>query len=358
MGRLEIDSNMNHVDPVILSNNKKMKNLTRKDIAKAAGVSPSTVSRALSGSPLLPKKTIDHVAEIAARHGYKPNILARRLASNRSFQIAFAVELWTGTRRGPIQMSYYSAILDAMVTEAYKRNYSVLVQPYTKDEETFVGHFTDLVGTRQVDGVVFAGLTLKSGIPSELIRRKLPFVVVGSKPADKFLSVNADPYPAMKEMFNVLGGRGYRRIFFVEGDLNFYHAVEHRNAFMKALKDSRLKLAGAISGDYSRRCGYGVAPEILVRKQKGDCVFFSNDRMATGFYRYCYENKVSIPGEIGVLGSDDDESALVLYPELSTIRQPRVEMGAAAVNLLIDMLEKKKTGSVVIPTSFVTRRSI
>ncbi|HCE42459.1 MAG TPA: hypothetical protein DET40_02805 [Lentisphaeria bacterium] len=336
-----------------------MKNLTRKDIAKAAGVSPSTVSRALSGSPLLPKKTIEHVTSIATKLGYKPNILARRLASNRSFQIAFAVELWTGTRRGPIQMSYYSAILDAMVSEAFKRNFSVLVQPYTRDEESFVEHFSNLIQTRHADGLVFAGLNLKSRIPAELLKRHLPFVVIGSKSAkNKYVSVNADPYPAMVEMFNVLMQKKYRRIFFVEGDMNFHHAVTHREAFMKALKMSSLKLAGIISGDYSRRRGYSAAPEILVGKKKGDCVFFSNDRMATGFYRYCYENKVSMPDEIGVVGSDDDESALVLYPELSTIRQPRVEMGAAAVNLLMDMLEKKKTESVVIPNSFIARRSI
>ncbi len=336
-----------------------MKNLTRKDIAKAAGVSPSTVSRALAGSPLLPKKTIERVTAIAAKFGYKPNILARRLASNRSFQLAFAVELWTGTRRGPIQMSYYSAILDAMVSEAYKRNYSVLVQPYTKDEESFVEHFSNLVQTRHADGIVFAGLTRKSRIPAELIERKIPFVVIGSNPEkDGFVSVNEDPYPAMKEMFRVLMEKKYRRIFFVGGDMNFYHAVAHRDAFMKALGKSSLKLAGMIEGDYSRRRGFSAAPGIIAGKKKGDCVFFSNDRMATGFYRYCYDNRIAIPGEIGVVGSDDDESALVISPELSTVRQPRVEMGAAAVNLLIDQLEKKKPESVVIPNSFIARRSI
>ena len=150
----------------------------------------------------------------------------------------------------------------------------------------------------------------------------------------------------------------YKRIFFVGGDMNFQHAVDHRDAFMKALKKSSMKLAGVIEGDYSRRRGFNAAPEIIAEKKAGDCVFFSNDRMATGFYRYCYDNRIAIPDEIGVIGSDDDESALVLSPELSTIRQPRVEMGSAAVNLLIDQLEKKKPESVVIPNSFIARRSI
>jgi DNA-binding LacI/PurR family transcriptional regulator len=335
-----------------------MKNLTRKDIAKAAGVSSSTVSRALSGSPLLPKTTIARVTEIAGRLGYKPNILASRLASNRSFQIGFAVELWEGARRGPIRMSYYSTILDSMVSTAFERDYNVMVLPYLGDGKSAVEHFSNLILAKHIDGIVFAGLTRKSIIPEELLKRKIPFVVIGSETLKKkFVSVNTDPYSTMMEMFIVLEKRNYRRIFFVEGDPEYYHAISHKTSFMKALGKSRLALAGIIKGDYSRSSGYDSAVKILSRKKKGDCVFFSNDRMASGFYMYCYEHKIVIPADIGVIGSDNDDSASALYPGLSTIEQPRVEMGAAAVNLLIDQLEKKKAESVVIPNSFIERKS-
>lgn len=335
-----------------------MRNLTRNDIAKAAGVSPSTVSRALSGSPLLPKSTIDRVTEIAGRLGYKPNILASRLASNRSFQIGFAVELWKGTRRGPIRMSYYSAILDSMVSAAFERGYNVMVLPYLKDGKSAVAHFSNLILAKHVDGIVFAGLTRKSIIPAELLKRNIPFVVIGSEAVkNKFMSVNTDPFPAMSEMFRALEKRNYRRMFFIEGDPEYYHAASHKDSFMKALGESSLSLAGTVKGDYSRRSGYDSAGKILARKRKGDCVFFSNDRMASGFYMYCYEHKIIIPDDIGVVGSDNDDSASALYPGLSTVEQPRVEMGAAAVNLLVDQLEKKKTGPVIIANSFIERKS-
>jgi LacI family transcriptional regulator len=335
-----------------------MKNLTRKDIAKAAGVSPSTVSRALAGSPLLPKYTIDRVTEIAAKLGYTPNILASRLASNRSFQIGFAVELWTGIRKGPIRMSYYSTILDSMVSAAFERDYNVLVLPYLKDGKSAVEHFSDLILAKHVDGIVFAGLTRKSVIPSELQKRNIPFVVIGSEAVkDKFVSVNTEPGSALAEMFRSLEKRNYRRIFFVEGDPEYYHAVSLKSAFMEALGKSGLSIAGIVDGDYSRRSGYDAAEKILSMKKQGDCVFFSNDRMASGFYRYCYEHKIIIPDDIGVIGSDNDDSASALYPGLSTVEQPRIEMGAAAVNLLIDQLEKKKTEPVLIPNSFIERKS-
>ena len=335
-----------------------MKNLTRKDIAKAAGVSPSTVSRALARSPLLPKSTIDRVAEIAERLGYRPNILASRLASNRSFQIGFAVELWTGARKGPIRMSYYSTILDSMVSAAFEREYNVMVLPYLKDGKSAVEHFSNLILTKHVDGIVFAGLTRKSIIPAELLKRNIPFVVIGSEAVkNRFVSVNTDPYPAMTEMFGALEKRNYRRIYLVEGDREYYHAVSLRASFMKALGKSSISLAGAFRGDYSRSSGYDSAEKILSGKKNGDCVFFSNDRMASGFYMYCYEHKIVIPDDIGVIGSDNDDSASALYPGLSTIEQPRVEMGAAAVNLLIDQLEKKKTEPAIIPNGFIERKS-
>ncbi len=335
-----------------------MKNLTRKDIAKAAGVSPSTVSRALAGSPLLPKSTIERVTELAAKFGYRPNILASRLASNRSFQIGFAVELWPGTRRGPIRMSYYSTILDSMVSAAFERDYNVMLLPYLKDGKSAVEHFSNLILSKHVDGIVFAGLTRESNIPAELLKRNIPFVVIGSEAVkNKFVSVNTDPHLSMTEMFKSLEGRNYRRIFFVEGDPEYYHAVSLRASFMKVLEKSSLSLAGVIKGDYSRSSGYDSAGKIFSMKKKRDCVFFSNDRMASGFYMYCHEHKIAIPDDIGVIGSDNDDSASALYPGLSTVEQPRVEMGAAAVNLLIDVFERKPVQPVVIPNSFIERKS-
>jgi DNA-binding LacI/PurR family transcriptional regulator len=245
-----------------------------------------------------------------------------------------------------------------MVSAAFERDYNVMVLPYLKNEKSAVEHFSDLILAKHVDGIVFAGLTRKSNIPAELLKRKIPFVVIGSEAVkNKFVSVNTDPFPAMKEMFRSLEKRNYMRIFFIEGDSEYYHAVSLKASFMKALGKSSLSLAGIIKGDYSRTSGYDSAEKILSMKKKGDCVFFSNDRMASGFYKYCYEHKVAIPEDIGVIGSDNDDSASALYPGLSTIEQPRVEMGAAAVNLLIDVFEKKPVQPLVIPNSFMERKS-
>ena len=133
-----------------------MGKLTRIDIAKAAGVSPSTVSRALSGSPLLPDETIERIRAIADKMGYHPNTLARQLAMNRSMRIGYVVP-HRSTRKGPLQVSYFSTILDAMVAEAYKLDYDVSIINYDEESREMVADLADRVRSRNVDGLVLDG---------------------------------------------------------------------------------------------------------------------------------------------------------------------------------------------------------
>ena len=115
--------------------------------------------------------------------------------------------------------------------------------------------------------------------------------------------------------------RQYRRLFFVAGNRQYYDAQLQEQAVKRHFADSSLSELEIMDGDYSRRSGHAAAEAIFPRVREGDCVFLANDRMATGFYRYCYENTISIPDQIGVVGSDDDEAARALYPDLTTIHQ-------------------------------------
>lgn len=132
---------------------KTAKNLTRKDIAARAGLSPSTVSRALAGSELLPQETIERVRALASEMGYRPNILAKRLAKNRSLQIGFVVR--SGIKgRGPFIMSYYSALLDSVVQCAFEHGYTVSIQPIQEEVPGEAERLGELVRSRQLDGLI------------------------------------------------------------------------------------------------------------------------------------------------------------------------------------------------------------
>jgi len=332
------------------------KNLTRKDIAEAAGVSPSTVSRALAGSELLPRSTIERISEIARDMGYHPNVLAKRLATNRSFQIGFAVpSVLPG--KGTFRTMYFSNILDAVVKEAFSRGYGVSIYPYELENDSFI----TLKTGKHVDGFVFAGLKKDSGLPLALASENIPFVIIGSQYKELNVpSVNCEPLPGITEMLEALAERHVKRLFFVHGDMDYYDASEQKKALLKVTKSSAVKLAGVLNGNYSRSSGYEAAAALSTKLKTGDCVFLANDRMAMGFYRYCYEHGIQIPLDVSVIGSDNDDNAYGLFPELSTIEQPRTQMGQAAVSMLIDILEKKKvkTENIKIPEKFLIKKSI
>jgi DNA-binding LacI/PurR family transcriptional regulator len=332
------------------------KQLTRKDIAEAAGVSPATVSRALSGSPLLPQATIERIRKVARRMGYRPNELARRLAANRSGQVGFVVPPVTD-RGGPFHLSYYSRLLDAVTQTAFARGHTVTILPGL-EKPGDAGRLARHVESRQVDGLLFLGLRVDQTDLRPLRRQGLACVVVGAEPTGaRPVSVNCDPGPGIREMLAALRERKCKRLFFAHGDLAFHDARRQ----LSTLEEETVAgppLARVFAGNYSFRSGYGLAADVLAASRAGDAVFLANDRMAAGFYRWCQERGIAIPGRIRVVGSDDDYSASLLFPSLSTIHQPRTEMGVAAADLLIDLIEGKTVRPTRLPTHFVARESI
>jgi len=345
------------------TNVNKKKHLTRKDIAVAAGVSPSTVSRALAHSPLLPAATIDKVCRIAKELGYRPNQLARRLATNKSFQIGVVAPLGVA-RKGTFQVGYFAAILDAMVSSAYEKDYSVTIFPYSATSSGRTEKLVELVSSRHVDGLILLGLKQRSRIPSLLSKAGIPLVLIGSHSSvANVFSVNCDPGAAITSMLHELERRDYRKLIYVGGNLDYFDAGVQRRILLKKIESSKIELIKVVDGDYSRRSGYAAAELIMKLDTIAEgaekcCVFLANDRMASGFYRYCNEHGLRIPQQLGVVGSDDDDAARALYPDLTTIRQPRPEMGRTAIKLMTRMLDGEHPKSVILDKTFVLRASI
>lgn len=335
------------------------KRLTRKDVAIAAGVAPSTVSRALTGSPLLPASTIEHVRNIAEKIGYRPNRLAKHLASNKSYSIGFVVPEMIGNR-GPFQIAYYANLLDASVREAEKFGFTISIYtvPYSSNSITRI---KELYDSRGLDGIIISGLSLNNRVINPLIKTKVPFVAIGyQRQKSDFPIINCRPIKALQEMIKILEDKKYQEMIFVSGDLQFYDGVLQKEDLENVIKNSSIKLIKQLAGDYSRKSGYSAAIEIFKRKlTKKTAVFLANDSMAAGFYRYAYEHQISIPKTVGVIGSDNEVISKTLFPELATIRQPRTEMGEASVRELIALLNGKSGfKNEFLLSEFIERGSI
>ncbi len=336
------------------------KKLTRNDIALKAGVSPSTVSRALAGSPLLPESTIKKINALAREMGYRPNMLAHRLARNKSFQLGFVVPPAAG-RKGTFHVSYYSDVLDGVVHQASERGYTVQIIPLLGASPSLLGILKGLAEGRTVDGFVLVGLTNDIPLLRETDEAGFSCVLVGAvSPQGKVPSITYDPSRGIGEMLHALSARGYKRLFYVFGPKRYHDALVQHEALTTAMRRSSLTLAGTIEGNYSIKSGWEAAESILPKACAGDCVFLANDRMAAGFYHFCHERDFKIPDKIAVAGCDDEDIAVILSPELSTIRQPRREMGEAAADALVDLLnggETQKT-RVSIQAAFIQRTSL
>lgn len=335
------------------------KQLTRKDVALAAGVAPSTVSRALTGSPLLPASTIEHVRKIAEEIGYRPNRLASQLASNKSYTIGFVVPEMEG-KRGPFQIAYYANLLDAAVREAEKFGFTISIHtlPYNGNS---VSRIKELFDSRGIDGVIVSGLSLNNRMLNPLIKTKVPFVIIGyQRQKNEIPIINCRPIKALKDMVKALEEKGYQEIIYVSGDMKFYDSVLQKEDLYDALTSSAIRLSKELSGDYSRKSGYSAALDIFKNKfKKKTVVFLANDLMATGFYRYAYEHQIAIPQKVGVIGSDDEVISRTLFPELATIRQPRAEMGSASVRELMALIKGKSAfKNEFLSSEFIERGSV
>lgn len=333
--------------------------LTRNDVALKAGVSPSTVSRALQGSDLLPDATIEHVRKIASEVGYHPNRLASQFARKKSDTIAFIVpELQGG--RGPFQVAYFATLLDAAVKEAETLGYTIRILSLSYQKKS-VEKIKTLYASRCFDGFILCGLALQNQIGQSLIDLNIPLITIGFHQAkSNILEVNCRPLFAFNQMFVTLKEKKYQDLIFVKGDSQFHDANQQEADLLEVLKDSAIYLKKTILGDYSRKSGYEAAKQIFQQPLTNKtAVFLANDLMASGFYRYCYEHKISIPEQVGVIGSDDEIIARTLYPELSTIRQPRSAMGTEAVRILEKLLkEKEMEMSPSLNCEFILRESI
>lgn len=334
--------------------------LTRKDVAIAAGVAPSTVSRALTGSPLLPQATIEHVRKVADEIGYRPNRLASQLASNKSFTLGFVVPEMQ-KKRGPFQVGYFADLLDASVREGEKSGFRICIHSISYSDLSSVSKLNQLYQSKNFDGLIINGISLQNNLLPKLSELKIPFISVGYFHADQsFPMINCRSYVAIQAMLKALENKKYQELIFVGGDMQFYDGVSQKNDLLLALKSSSIKLSQELSGDFSRKSGYQAAEQILKNERKNKtAVFLANDLMATGFYRYAYEHQITIPKTIGVIGSDDEVISRTLFPELATIRQPREEMGRLSVNELLLLIKGENNQiKTELPCEFIERDSI
>ncbi|WP_310565733.1 substrate-binding domain-containing protein [Hydrogenophaga sp.] len=332
-------------------NGKRRMQMT--DIARMAGVSASTVSRALSGSPLIPEATRVRITELARSLNYRVNVGAANLRKREVQTIGVVI---LGDSMQMISDPFLLSILGSVADTLDERGMSLLLTRL-KDNRKHV--LSDLVESGQVGGLIVIGQLTLHDYLNDLTRNGFPMVVWGANLPDALYPVvggdNAQGgYLATRHLIE----HGCRRIAFF-GDISHPEAGQRYQGYARALQEAGIEqdprlLQSFLFGDTRIR---QVIDGWLDQQLGFDAIFASSDVTAISLMGSLNERGIAIPSQVRLVGYDDIALAEHVHPTLSTIRQPTAEAGRALVDLLFEALAGQPRRAIVLPAELIRRES-
>lgn len=305
---------------------------TIKQVASAAGVSVTTVSRVLNNEPYIRAETRLKVETAIAELGFRPSTAARALAGHRSFQIALLYD-------NPSPYYIYNIQTGARACCA-ERGFRVVFQECDVTAPNLLEDIIGLLDEAHLDGVILSPPVSDSPqVLAELVRRKMPFVRIAPG-GDLQISpyVYMDDEAAAAEVTDHLAGLGHREIGFVIGHVDHVASERRLAGFRAALARHGLaeQPAWTVQGNFNFDSGYHAGLAMLAPAHRPTAVFASNDDMAAGVLSAAHELGLSVPADVAIAGFDDTDLARLVWPPLTTIRQPSRALAYAAAQMLID----------------------
>lgn len=324
-----------------------------EDVARAAGVSPKTVSRVLNDEANVRPPTREKVLAAMAAMDYRPHPSARSLASNRSFLVATVYDNPSSNYLTEIQ----AGVLDA----CDEHHYSMMVRPLQADAEDFVDRVDTLISHHRPDGLVLTPpITDHPGLLARLHERGVLYASVSPKQREGTIGVFMDEPQAAREMMANLLALGHRRIAHVVGHPAHGASGWRLDGYRDALAAAGIAFEPSlvVEGDFSFGSGVAAARKLFSLPKIPTAVFAANDDMAAGVIWAAGEHGLSVPRDVSVCGFDDTPISRQIWPTLTTIRQPSREMGRIAALQLLDALRGRGTARMVqVPFALQVRES-
>lgn len=331
---------------------------TIKDVAARAGVSVMTVTNVLHGrcsrySPETEQKVLQAVDAL----GYRPNRIARSLVRQRSHTLGVVVEHFRGSL---LQNPYYSTLLDGILSEAVKAGYQIKIIALERPD---IEHARLSTEDSTIDGAILAAPLYDSPLLRWVEKSNLPCVVAGSSPKElRAACVDVDDEGAVYSSVKWLTQLGHRRIAFIAGPTNYWSARQREQGYLRALQEAGITPSQLWirRGNYSTASGRLAMEQLLQVRPPFSAVVCCNDWMALGALEVLRRRGICVPEDVSILGFDDAEPAALASPPLTTVRQPVLEIGKRAAQLLIQQIEQKTPCKehVIFPGELVQRDSV
>ncbi|MCM3572229.1 catabolite control protein A [Mesobacillus subterraneus] len=329
-------------------------NITIYDVAREANVSMATVSRVVNGNPNVKPATRKKVMEVIDRLGYRPNAVARGLASKKTTTVGVIIP----DNASPFFAELARGIED--IATMYK--YNIILSNSDQNIEKELHLLNTMLG-KQVDGIVFMGGNIKAEHVEEFKKSPVPIVLAGSiEETGEIPSVNIDYEQATFDAVSAFIEKGHKEIAFVIGpQIEPINKDKKLEGYKRALKDAGIEYNEelVVEGDYTYDSGLEAIERILELNQKPTAILVGSDEMALGVVHGAFDRGYSVPEDFEVISSDNTRLTLMVRPQLTTIVQPLYDIGAVAMRLLTKYMNKENVDEniVVLPHRIENRKS-
>ncbi len=328
--------------------------VTLKDIAERAGVTSATVSMVINNKPNISEATRKKVLKIAQELHYYPNAIARGLATRKANAIGVIVP--------NLASSFVVRILQGIKSTNRDIDYTVQLFDTIGQKETESQLFQRLARERRIDGAIL----ISSSVTDEELRvfqdEAVPCIVVARR-CDFLDSVYVNNAHGATDATNYLIDKGHQAIACVICRKQTLPTEDRLNGYKTALQQRNIpfdeNLVIEVPND-TMADGLEVFDKIMSLPHKPTAIFVpAGDLVAIGIVKEARKKGYSVPSDLAVVGYDDIPAAEVFEPMLSTVRQPKLEMGDYAINIMVDKIEGREMGvkHKELPTKFITRDS-
>jgi LacI family transcriptional regulator len=328
---------------------------TLEQIAKQAGVSRSTVSRVMNNHPNVDHGTRDLVLSVAERLNYHPNLAARSLAAGRTHILGLVIPMGVSAL---FTDPYFPLLIQGISSACNAHDHSVML--WLAEPEYERNTIRQVLQGGLIDGVILASALMDDPMLEALLKRGLPFVMVGRHPVEDTVNyVDVDNRNGAREMVTYLLRLGYERVATISGPKNMIAGADRLQGYLTAMRERR----GIpdpnliVESDFTEAGGYMAMQRLLPFAP--EAVFIASDAMAVGALRALRDAGKRVPEDVAIASFDDMPFAANTDPPLTTVRQPMQRLGAITAETLIDLVSypDKSPRRVVLSTELIIRGS-
>lgn len=329
-------------------------NITIYDVAREANVSMATVSRVVNGNPNVKPATRKKVNEVIERLGYRPNAVARGLASKKTTTVGVIIP--------DISSIFYAELARGIEDIATMYKYNIILSNSDSNQDKELHLIQTMLG-KQVDGVVFMSSNITDEHIEELKKSPVPVVLAGTvEDTEQIPSVNIDYKQAVMDAVAFFKENGHERIALVTGPAT--DAITSKKivpGYHEALEKAGLSIHEdyVVETDSSYDSGIEALNQLAELSERPTAIYVCSDEAALGIIHAASDRDMKIPEELEVISSDNTRLSLMVRPRLSTVVQPLYDIGAVSMRLLTKLMNKEEVeeSSVILPHRLELRDS-